>query len=227
MNEAPVELRRQVAQILSFLETNERVFSASPDDRERRFVLEQALTRRWVAALGPWAGEAVLLLATTLRVSTAGERMRAARALGLVGGDATVAALVGALADKEPIVRISAAEACSFLGREGVRVVYALNRTLRDENRQVRFEAALALAHLDHTQTEVLSHLAEALSSGSHARRWRAAQALGEMGSAASSIIPSLLRAITVEDSRPGKALLRAVCMRVGGPWVSATLHGM
>ena len=219
------EITEHVDRLLSVIAAGEQAYPLDRDGRRRRRVFEQGWTRGWVLELGPRADAAVAELARRLRGSSPGERVRVARALGLVGGDDAVEPLVAALRDKEPIVRVSAAEALGALRDDRPTAIRGLKRALSDWNKRVAFEAALALSRIEPVPGAALPHLVEALDSS--LSRERAAAALAALGPAARAAVPALLEAVFDEPDAALKAMLREACVKAGGPAVHGTVYGL
>jgi HEAT repeat protein len=130
-----------------------------------------------------------------------------AGALGRIGVEEAVPALVDLLSDENEIVRKSAAfglgrtasktrEECecddAISGREWTAAVDALSRALGDRYYAVRYNAAAALAYAGRP---ALAALTEGARSGSGNARLMAIWGLGETGSPdAASVIEDLLR---------------------------------
>lgn len=106
-------------------------------------------------------------------------RLIAADALGRIGDESAVPALVGVLDDPDVRVRVRAVEACGEIGDP--RAIDALADHLEDSHDQVRREAATALAKIG---TEAaMAALAPAARSRTESVRVIAIDALGSAGS--------------------------------------------
>jgi HEAT repeat protein len=127
--------------------------------------------------------------------SDADVRTSAAQALALLGPDSqgTVSALVAALKDPLPFVRLSAAHGLAEQGVKARDAVPALTHVmLYDTAPRVRLETAVALWRIDRRAVRVLPVLIQALDDADEAQCWVAADCLGDMGAEAHEAVPAL-----------------------------------
>jgi HEAT repeat protein len=113
-----------------------------------------------------------------LKSEASGVRLSATGALGKIGGEQAVTALIKALHDKDRGVRERAAEALNKIGRE--QAVTALIKALKSENRRVRARAAETLNKIGREQA--VTALIKALKSEDRGVRKGAAEALNKIG---------------------------------------------
>ncbi|MCO6438591.1 MAG: HEAT repeat domain-containing protein [Phycisphaerae bacterium] len=119
-----------------------------------------------------------------------GERYALALALGRIGSDQALDALLGALGDPHAWVRSQAAEQLGKLGAE--KAVAGLTYLLKDPDRGVRGAAAIALG--DVGSADAVDALMNALQDEDDYVRLHAAESLGKIGSGrASEALISLL----------------------------------
>ncbi|MBE0415655.1 MAG: HEAT repeat domain-containing protein [Dehalococcoidia bacterium] len=102
-------------------------------------------------------------------------RSAAADALGMIGDEAAVPALIDALKDEFSVVRTDAAFA---LGRLGAAAVPALIEALKEEEERMRAEAAFALGEIGRDAKSAVLALIEALNDEKEDVRREAAWAL-------------------------------------------------
>jgi hypothetical protein len=112
-----------------------------------------------------------------LKTGDAKARGAAAVAIGQIGKDAKAAipALIAALKDTDPSVRMEATIALSKIGPEAIT---ALTEALKSKNSYQRMGAALSLGHMGSAAKKAVAALQEALKDKSLAVRCHAAQAL-------------------------------------------------
>ncbi|MEH1849289.1 MAG: HEAT repeat domain-containing protein, partial [Nostoc sp.] len=115
-------------------------------------------------------------------------------ALGKIGNETAVSALIKALQDEDSSVRRSAADALGEIGNEAA--VSALIKALQDENSFVRWRAADALEKIGNEAA--VSALIKALQDEDSSVRRSAADALGEIGNEAA--VSALIKALQDED---------------------------
>ncbi len=121
-------------------------------------------------------------------------RWSAAFALGEVGGERAVDALLSLLKDEDSFVRWRAAAALGEVG--GERAVDALLSLLKDEDSFVRWRAAAALGEVGGERA--VDALLSLLKDEDSVVRWRAAAALGEVGG--ERAVDALLSLLKDED---------------------------
>ena len=107
-----------------------------------------------------------------------------------------MAALAGALADKNVDVRSAAAYALGELGPKATSAVTALKDALKDDDADVRQSAAQALAEIGPDAKGAVAALASALRDADPGVRAAAATALGEIGPDAAGAVGSLTDAV-------------------------------
>lgn len=113
-----------------------------PDEMPYRF----AVFRSFSGARGPTLELIMQRLKPLTRHPRSEVRRNTVRALGFVGSELAVDALLEALRDDESVVRLKAAAALEFVGSE--LAVDALLEALRDEDTEVRQRAAVALGFI-------------------------------------------------------------------------------
>jgi HEAT repeat protein len=123
-------------------------------------------------------------------------RASAAAALGRLGGDEAVEALIRALSDREAVVRASAVVALGRLG--DVKAVGALIRALSDRAPWVRAHTAETLGRLG--DVKAVEALIRALSDREGRVRASSAAALGRLGDV--KAVEALIRALSDRDDR-------------------------
>ena len=121
-------------------------------------------------------------------------RIKAADALGKIGNERGVDALINALNDKDSAVRWRAAHALGNIGNDWV--IDVLINALKDYNSDVRSSAADALVKI--CSERVIDALINALNDQDSEVRWRAADALGKIGS--ERTIDALINALNDQD---------------------------
>ncbi|MCI0350919.1 MAG: HEAT repeat domain-containing protein, partial [Acidobacteriales bacterium] len=144
-------------------------------------------------------------------------RRKAAEALGEIGTEGAVAALIEALKDEDSDVRVRSAEVLGRIG--GEQAVAALIEDLKSADSSVRWNAALALRGIGGEQA--VAALIEDLKSADSDARGKAAMALGRIGG--ERAVSALIEALKSADSDArGKA---AVALgRIGGEQAVAAL---
>ena len=105
------------------------------------------------------------------------ERSRAARELGMIGGEDALAALARALRDPAKEVRASAATALASAGRPATPFLVA---AMADGNWVVRYRAAEALGSIRDPRS--VAALVQALGDARDHVRYMAAKGLGRLG---------------------------------------------
>ncbi|QGX94580.1 HEAT repeat domain-containing protein [Haloplanus rallus] len=140
-------------------------------------------------------------------------RMVAATALGRMGGERSLSALVAATTDPSPRVRARAVQSCGWIGDE--RCVGALRNRLDDDRRRVREEAVRALGAIG--SEAALRSLAPVVQADEESLRRAAIEELGQF--ATLEPVDVLLRAL-VDDTAPVQraALLSLVQLFVDAP---------
>ncbi len=165
------------------------------DDAAVRAVSIHALQR-----IGPAA--AVPALAAALKHTRAERREQAAFALSHFARSADVlAALHGALADAEPVVRVSAARALwSVDGHKPAAALGVLLEVLRHREAGVRLKALRALRAIGAAGGQTVAALTAALKDDAAAVRGEAVEALGALGAGARSAAPALRAVISGKE---------------------------
>jgi HEAT repeat protein len=102
----------------------------------------------------------VAVNAQTVAVEIQGSQDAASDALGRIGA-AAVPALVKALEDPNPGVKIEACRALAYMGSQGKEAVGALTRVLTDREENVRQEAARALGRIGEPYQPAIEALIE------------------------------------------------------------------
>lgn len=127
-------------------------------------------------------------------------RYGAASALGKIGGEEAVAALVDALSDAQPRVRRGAATGLLSLPRQfsSDQVIAALTRALSDHEDRIDWAAAMALGRLG--DGRAIPVLVAVLDGGRDDLADAALYALAEVGD--TSALPAIERALARCDSR-------------------------
>ena len=122
------------------------------------------------------------------------EFLSAAYALGKIGSDKAIGALISALVHEDTNLRWNAVKALGDLGSD--RAVDALISALTDEEDAVRFSAVMALGQIDsHKSVDALIF---ALADENKAVRFRAADVLGELG--AQKAVAALVSSLSDKD---------------------------
>src|SRR6266852_1124171 len=114
---------------------------------------------------------------------------------------AAIAALIEALKDKDPTVRLGAASTLGVIQPQAQDAVPALVDTLTDTDNRVRNAAAGALCNLGETK-EAIGVLIEALKDDSDMFSDWAATMLGLIGPGAKPAIPCLIEALKDKKDR-------------------------
>jgi HEAT repeat protein len=158
---------------------------------------EAATARRDAAArlarLGPDARAAVPSLARALVDDNSKDvRLAAARALGAVQSHAAAPALVKALKDESPAVRLAAAETLVGLGVSAETVLPTLTGALKSELAEERDYAAGVLGQLGPEAAPAVLALQGALGEADPALAARIADTLGRIGEKAKVVVPAL-----------------------------------
>ncbi|MBD2740177.1 HEAT repeat domain-containing protein [Coleofasciculus sp. FACHB-1120] len=136
-----------------------------------------------------------VLLHHALKHQDSQVRERAIYALGLIGSEIAIPALLEAVRDKDACIRMRAASALYRIGDESA--IFILLQALKDKDSHVRRRAAEAL---EDTRSEVaIPALLEALKDKNYGVRMCATSALGNIGSEIA--IPALLEAL--KDEHP------------------------
>lgn len=156
-----------------------------------------ARVRRFAAAmLGQWEGETVAgELVPLLADPDTGVRLRAARALGVLGDVKAVPALVEALGHSDDLIAGEAADALALIGEAALP---ALVDALSNQDSHVRWHAAKSLSQM--ANPRAADALISALNDDDFGVRWFAAKGLAAMGSRA--IVP-LLRTLRTKEITP------------------------
>lgn len=184
-----------------------------------------------LARMGKDAAPAEKALAALLggKEEDAGARANAARALGAMeAGRNGRAALLKALGDGDPAVRVNAAGALADLGAADGAAVAPLARALRDDDWTVRAAAARALGVPKERNRAAVPHLARALLDDVETVRAMAARALGRIAEEPKTGEAALLKALEAEFARatappaeeakpPEDAVLRERLAKEGG----------
>lgn len=140
-------------------------------------------------------------------------RMVAATALGRIGDDDSLAALVAATTDSDPRVRARAVESCGLLGHE--RCLDPLRARLDDPIGLVRERAVRALGEIG--SEDALRSLVPIARDGDESLRRIAVEELGQFGSLDPVVV--LIRALTDDtDAVQRAALLSLVELFVDAP---------
>jgi HEAT repeat protein len=196
----PEPLRRQLA--LSDAELAEAVSLTRDAANERHKI------RRKVAGSLGLAEDATTVkeLVATLRSSAVGQRRYAAFGLWLVGAEASLASLLGALPDPDEAVRRFALLAVGRILEsshiEHESAINALLAALRHESEQVRREAARALAHAGRPARRAVPALIELYKSDrSEYVRQQAVHGLGHLGEDSAAAAETLLNALSDSSS--------------------------
>ena len=108
----------------------------------------------------------------------------------------TIAGLVDALGDPNPVVRSIAAHA---LAKVGSFAATDAARALADTDSRISTGAALALARMHEKAIPALSHV---LSAKNDLTKAKAAWLLGRIGPQAQAAIPALIRSLKADDTR-------------------------
>ncbi|MFC6988589.1 HEAT repeat domain-containing protein [Haloplanus sp. GCM10025708] len=132
-------------------------------------------------------------------------RMASANALGRLGDEKALPALVGALTDSDPRVRARAARACGKLGDP--RAVDALRERVDGDDRRVRRAAADALAAIG--SKRALAALVDQVEDDSPEVRYVAASALGDYDGP--KPIDALVETLTDDDDAVRRAAVYSI----------------
>lgn len=116
-------------------------------------------------------------------------------------GSAAVPALINALQDDNPIVRLHAVAALQAIGPEANEAVPGLIKELQNGNSKVRGNAAEALAVIGPWAEEAVPNLVNALQRDNPKVKVAAAWALGHLGDEATAALPVLIKALQDENS--------------------------
>jgi HEAT repeat protein len=147
--------------------------------------------------IGPETPEAVPALIETLRID--GLRTFATQTLEGIGGRA-LPALVRAMKDENPNVRLAAVRIIGNLGPPAGQAVPALIAALQDPGRGVSTEAAIALGKVGPRAKEAVPDLFEALKNPQMYEV--SMKALEQIGFDSKEAIPALIEALKHEDLR-------------------------
>jgi HEAT repeat protein len=168
-----------------------------------------------LAQIGQASAPAVIDL---LKDPNAPVRARAVRCLAALGAKSSkeaLPALLGALKDADPGVRIQAAEGLGGFKSRAIEASAALKLALRDSNLGVRLAASSSLIAVCGPEAQdALPVLKAALGDGDVAVRRKAAEALAELGPAVTNAAPILQAVLQDKDARArivaAEALLKA-----------------
>jgi HEAT repeat protein len=166
------------------------------------------------------------VLVAALASPEAGERLRAAHALGNVRGGAAVAsALARGLSDGSPVVRAAAARSLGQIGPEAKAAAPDLVKALEDADEGVRLHAADALTRVRPDPKICLPALVKILESKGSPGRGAAARVVGTLGPAAQTAVPALAAALAdpSEDVRARSAWALGEI----GPAASVAVHAL
>jgi len=152
--------------------------------------------------IGPASADAVVDLITLLQEDDEAVRCAVADALGKIGGDPVVSALIGMLGDVSPLVKTSAALALAELKTGAAPAVSALVPLLQDADPTVRDAAAQAIAKAGTLTDSGTEHLVNGLSSADNVVRAQTAEALGKIGAPAQEAVPALVEALGDSNDR-------------------------
>ncbi len=174
--------------------------------------------RSVVVAIGQTWAIFVQVLETALEDENSNFRVSAAKALGEIGSEKAVDALLQALQAENSAIRGTAAKALGDIGSE--KAVDALLQALQDENSPIRSEAAMALGKLG-SEKAVDALLLQALQYENSTLRRSAAEALGKTGSLAS--LEKLLQLSNLNMDATIFLLARSLAIRFsksGSPYI-------
>jgi hypothetical protein len=138
---------------------------------------------------------------------------------------AALPALIGALTDSEPLVRLNAAYALLRLGEEARPAIPALGKALAHPDNQtngglffvsIQELAAQALGRASAGSAEAVPALTAALGSASEGTSSAAVRALGKIGPAARSAVPQL-RALLEDNSKEVRQAARQALRQIEG----------
>jgi HEAT repeat protein len=182
-----------------------------------------ALTAYAVGWVGSRPGESTISTLTKgLRANDWRLRVTCCRALGQYGiglgsqeeADASVAELIGALDNDDPLVREIAIESFHEMGPKATRARDALIQKLRlDPNDRVRWQAARTLHRVEKEPKLVVPTLIAAIGDNNLAVRIMAISSLGELRETAIEAVPALSEALQDDRYEVRQA---AVAARVG-----------
>ena len=218
-SDRPLRAGGPVVLALALLASASGVVGQSRDGLDMRVVSDAYQVR--VAALGEirnmtprrrrsLTGPLVRLLSNpTVR------RDGAAEALALIGSPAT-RALLKALEDPDPEVRMYAADALGGIAPPSPEVVRALTRRVRDPDREVQDRAVQALGRIGPAAAPALPVLLDALERRGDRPTTTLVQALGRIGPAAISAVPTLIEVLD-EDPYSVAAVAEALGSLGGG----------
>jgi HEAT repeat protein len=146
-------------------------------------------------AMGGMGKKAVPYLTKALGDKKPMVRLHAARALGLIGGDARVAgpAVANLLGDKDERVRRSASDALRAIRPKDRKVVVALVETFKGADPAIRDTAIDTLGHIGPAAATAIPALLEMLKKPGGSLRMRVTTALGRIGAPAVSTLITLL----------------------------------
>ena len=128
-------------------------------------------------------------------------REKIVRIFGEIGGGEQIPAVIGALNDNDPVVRLAAVQALHRLRGEGL--VEALMEKCNDSDANVRAESARTLGNLG--ERKALPKLVELLRDSNGFVRGAAAEALGKLGD--QSATTALIQVLTGEKRQPAPSM--------------------
>jgi HEAT repeat protein len=146
----------------------------------------------------------------------------------------SVSALMAKLGDKDPSVRMEAAQDLGGYGPAAEAAIPALVERLADDSIQVRHSAESALRRIDRDwflrpeAARAIPHLIERLAApGLHGVPGEAASALGRFGPTAKDAVPALLRCLTDESLPAPTRTQAAYALGDIGPAAAAAIPAL
>ena len=167
------------------------------EDSDAYFAVVQTL-----GEFGPDAGAAIPKLMPLLE-KLGSARIVIAEALGKIGDETVVPALVKLLDDPNRFVRSSGARALGYMGPRAEEAIPALLRQLQDKEQSPRHFAVEALGKIGPKAAGAVPTLLRwARDPNAAIRRDTVAAALGNIGQESSQVVPVLVSLLEVEDLR-------------------------
>ena len=160
---------------------------------------EQHAAADALADLGPAAKAAVSQLATALEAKDAQLRMRAARALGMIGDPKAVESLRKHAADADPGVRAQSIFALARLRAEDQASLAAIIARLTDSDPAVRRATVASLRMLKADRSKVIPLVVKVLEDSDASVVMPALHALAEGGP---EVVPALIEALDDKEAR-------------------------
>ncbi|MBI3293338.1 MAG: HEAT repeat domain-containing protein [Deltaproteobacteria bacterium] len=154
-----------------------------------------------LARVAPWINDSAIP-SLVKRLSSASEESRTFSA-DILGnfGVRVVAALIAALNDLDPNVRLGAAHALGKIGEKAEPSVFTLTRLIKDPESKMRQNVAEALGKIGKKAAKAIPALTEALADADAGVKANAAEAIGAIGGNAQELVLPLTKLLA--DSTP------------------------